>query len=281
MSRVFCALLFLGLWTSDLLGSESADKSGYTLFRPTPDALLRDLTTDRPDKTESPITVDAGHFQLEMDFATYTFDRTKHETTKAWAVAPTNFKVGVLNNVDLQLIVETYNIERTKDRDTGQTRRASGFGDVTLRCKTNFWGNDRGLTAFGMMPFVKLPTAADDLGNGAVEGGVILPLLIRLPDEWEIGTEIEADHARNSGRGGYHQEVVNSVTVGHDVGKFSGYVELFSSVSNEPHAGWVATFNCGASYLLTRNVQLDAGVNIGLTKAADDLNPFIGLSVRY
>ncbi|MEY2550330.1 MAG: hypothetical protein QOG12_474, partial [Verrucomicrobiota bacterium] len=106
MSRAFCALLFLGAWMSDLLGSESADKSGYTLFRPTPDALLRDLTTDRPDKTESPITVDAGHFQLEMDFATYTFDRTKHETTKAWAVAPTNFKVGVSNNVDLQLIVE-------------------------------------------------------------------------------------------------------------------------------------------------------------------------------
>ncbi|MEY2550079.1 MAG: hypothetical protein QOG12_223, partial [Verrucomicrobiota bacterium] len=157
----------------------------------------------------------------------------------------------------------------------------SGFGDVTLRCKTNFWGNDSGHTAFGMMPFLKLPTAADDIGNGAVEGGVILPLLIRLPDEWEIGTEIEADHARNSGRGGYHQEVVNSVTVGHDAGKFSGYVELFSSISNEPHAGWVATFNCGASYLLTRNVQLDAGVNIGLTKAADDLNPFIGLSVRY
>ncbi|WP_420371229.1 hypothetical protein [Fischerella thermalis] len=28
-------------------------------------------------------------------------------------------------------------------------------------------------------------------------------------------------------------------------------------------------------------MQLDAGVNIGLTQAADDFQPFIGLSVRF
>jgi hypothetical protein len=43
----------------------------------------------------------------------------------------------------------------------------------------------------------------------------------------------------------------------------------------------VATFDCGMTYRLTRDVQLDAGANIGLTKAADDVNPFVGLSVRY
>ena len=72
-----------------------------------------------------------------------------------------------------------------------------------------------------------------------------------------------------------------SVTVGRDIGKWSGYVELFSDVSNESHAGWVANVDCGMSYPLTRDVQLDAGVNIGLTSAADDVNPFVGLSVRY
>jgi hypothetical protein len=281
MRRATCALAFLSLFQFAALGAEQPDKRGYTLLDPTPNNLLRELTTDRPDKTESPITVDAGHFQFEMDFATFTYDRTGHETTKAWDIAPTNLKIGILNNVDLQLIVETYHLERTTDRDTSRTERVSGFGDLTLRCKVNFWGNERGLSAFGMMPFVKLPTARDDIGNGAVEGGVILPLLLRLPADWEIGTEIEVDHTKNSAGGGYHQEFVQSVTVGHDIGKWSGYLELFSSVSNEAHAGWVATFDCGVSYLVTRNVQLDAGINIGLTHAADDLNPFVGLSVRY
>jgi outer membrane putative beta-barrel porin/alpha-amylase len=281
MRRAVCLLLCASLSIPAVLAEEREDKTGYNLFRPTPDALLRDFATDRPDKTESPITVDAGHFQLEMDFATYTFDRTNHETTKAWAVAPTNFKVGVLNNVDLQVVVQTYNTQTTEDRDTGRKHRVSGFGDVTLRCKTNFWGNDSGFSAFGMMPFVKLPAAGDGIGNGAVEGGVILPFLLRLPADWEIGMDIVVGHIKNDVRGGYHQEAIQSITVGHDIGKWSGYLEFFSDVSNEPHTGWVATVDCGATYRLTRDVQLDAGVNIGLTSAADDVNPFVGLSVRY
>jgi hypothetical protein len=281
MRGAACFVLFLAFSIPVARAEEHADKSGYSLFRPAPDGLLRELTTDRPDKTESPITVDAGHFQWEMDFATYTFDRTKHETKKAWAVAPTNFKIGILNNVDLQVVVETYNTQTTENRDTGKTQRVSGFGDVTLRCKTNFWGNDSGFSAFGIMPFVKFPTAANAVGNGAVEGGLILPLLLRLPADWDIGMELAAGHLRNEEAGGYHQEVIQSVTVGHDIGKWSAYVEFFSDVSNEPHAGWVATFDCGVSYRLTRDVQLDTGVNIGLTKAADDVNPFVGLSVRY
>jgi hypothetical protein len=281
MRRVVPAFAAIALTSACVAAEGLPDKSWYSFFRPTPEDRMRDMETDRPDKTESPITVDAGHFQFEVDFATYTFDRTSHETTKARAVAPTNFKFGILNNVDLQLIVETYNTLTTRDHDTGREHRVSGFGDVTLRCKTNFWGNDGGFSAFGIMPFVKLPTAHHDLGNGAVEGGVILPLLLRLSPETEIGTEIEVDQARNTAGGGYHQDFIYSVTVGHDIGKWSGYLELFSDVSNEPHAGWVATFDCGVSYRVTKNVQLDAGVNIGLTDAADDWNPFVGLSVRY
>jgi hypothetical protein len=35
------------------------DKSQFHLFNPTPKALMRELSTDRPDQTESPYTVDA------------------------------------------------------------------------------------------------------------------------------------------------------------------------------------------------------------------------------
>ena len=71
---------------------------------------MREMDTDRPDQTESPYTVDAGHFQVEMDLATHTLDHdTAHgndvKTTRL-AVAPMNVKVGLLNNVDLQLLVE-------------------------------------------------------------------------------------------------------------------------------------------------------------------------------
>ena len=279
MRRAARAIAFFALSQAIAIGQE---KNRFDLFHPTPEALMREMETDRPDKTESPITVDAGHYQVEMDFASYTFDQSKHERKTAWAVAPVNLKIGVLTNLDLQLVVETYNSEKTTDRDTGRTERASGFGDVRLRAKYNFLGNEGGPTAFAVMPFLKLPTASRDLGNGAVEGGVILPLLFRLPADCELATQLEIDQARNADRGGYHQEVVNAVTFSHDFTKrLAGYVEVFSALSNERHAGWVATFDCGLTYRLSANVQVDTGVNVGLTEAADDLNPFVGLSVRY
>jgi len=42
-----------------------------------------------------------------------------------------------------------------------------------------------------------------------------------------------------------------------------------------------ATFDCGVTYGVTRNVQFDAGINFGLTQPAPDFNSFVGLSVRF
>jgi len=57
------------------------DKSGYTLFNPTPDADLRSLCTDRPTKSTSPCTVDAGHWQVESDVYNYTVQTDAGVTT--------------------------------------------------------------------------------------------------------------------------------------------------------------------------------------------------------
>ena len=56
-----------------------ADKSDYNLFNPTPRELMREMSTDRPDTTESPYTVDAGHYQVEMSFVDYVHDRYNPE----------------------------------------------------------------------------------------------------------------------------------------------------------------------------------------------------------
>jgi len=280
MRRAFRAIAFLAPVVC--LGAESPDKSGYNLFHPTPDSLLREMETDRPDKTESAYTVDAGHFQIEMDLLSYTRDRSEHEKAETFAIAATNYKVGILNRVDLQIIVESFNILETTDRESGARSRVSGFGDVTLRTKINLWGNDGGPTALSVMPFVKIPTAFDDLGNGATEGGVIFPFAMELPCNWDLGAQVEADYLRDSSGSGHHPEFSQTVTVSHDiVGKLGGYIEVFNSVSTESHSAWIATFDCGLTYALSPNVKFDAGVNIGLTEAADDLNPFVGLSLRY
>jgi hypothetical protein len=272
--------------TTNSTTTTSPDKTGYNLFKPTPNNLLRELSTDRPDKTESPYTLDAGHFQIEMDLVSYTHDHDSANgadaRVDAWAIAPVNLKVGLLNDLDLQLVLDTYNHVRTKDQVAGTTMHQSGFGDVTLRLKKNFWGNDGGDTAFAMMPFVKLSTNQDGLGNHATEGGIIFPLGIALPHNWDMCVMTEFDFLQNDNDHNYHAYFINTVTFSHDIiGKLGGYMEFFSEVSSESGTPWVGTVDLGLTYGFTENIQLDAGINIGVTKSADDLNPFLGLSVRF
>lgn len=262
------------------------DKSGHHLLHPVPREQLRELNTDRPDKTESPYTVDAGHFQLELDLVSYTHDRDQSSggdtRTDAFAVMPLNLKAGLLPNVDLQVILETYHHVRIHDRAANTVDRHAGFGDVTTRLKVNLWGNDGGRTAFALMPFVKFPSNQDGLGNSSVEGGLILPLAVELPHGFSLGLMTEVDCLRNDAGPGQHASFVNSITLSHDLlGPLGGYVEFFSEVSTERNTPWVGTVDLGLTWGLTANLQLDAGINVGVTKSADDLNPFIGLSVRF
>jgi hypothetical protein len=282
MRRAACAIASLVFFCRNCPGEESRDKSGYYLFRPTPDALLRELATDRPDRTENPYTVDAGHFQLELDLVSYTSDRTTDRTVHSLSVAPFNLKVGLTNNSDLQFIAETFTRQRTIDHDTGTRRTISGFGDIAVRWKVNVWGNDGGKTGFGVISFAKFPTNQNGLGNDAVEGGVVFPLEIKLAEDWDLGLMTEVDYRQDSGSSAYHAESINTITVSHRiVGTLEGYIEFYSNVSGEREVEWIGTFDFGATYKFTPNIQLDAGVNIGVTQSADDVNPFVGLTARY
>ena len=281
----WCAFVLL-FSTTIVRAEEVPDKTEYDLLHPVPAALLRELSTDRPDKTESPYTVDAGHLQIELDLVSYSYDRDNSEhadhTVENFAVAPANFRWGLTNKVEIQLIAETFVIENTNDRDARTNKTISGFGDMLVRCKINFWGNDGGQSAVAMMPFIKFPTNRTGLGNNVVEGGVIFPLALALPRDWSLGAMTEIDWLQDATNSGYHPEFVNTITLGHEIVKnVSGYVEFFSSVSTEKDAEWIGTFDVGLTYQVSANMQLDAGVNIGLTRSADDLNPFLGLTIRY
>lgn len=266
----------------------AADKSHYHLFRPTPKGQMREMSTDRPDKTESPYTVDAGHFQIETDILNFSYDRRnpEHSPTrvKSYAIMPVNFKMGLTNKIDIQFVIESYNIVKTRDRDENGVRvteHQDGFGDVTTRVKFNVWGNDGGKTALAIMPYIKAPTNQDGIGNDAVEGGLIVPLGVELPLGWGMGVMTELDFVWDDEDHKHDMEFVNTITFSHDIiGNLGGYIEFFSAVSSNG-SPWVGTVDAGFTYAFSDDIQLDFGCNVGVTRAADDVNPFLGLSLRF
>jgi len=270
-------LLSLIAWASAATAShgEQVDKSQFNLFNPTPAALLREMSTDRPDTTESAYTVDAGHVQVEASFFDYSKDNDGGDF-EAWSVLPTNVKLGLTNNMDLQFVFEPY-VREELDDDA-----VDGFGVTQLRLKVNLWGNDGRNTALALMPFVQLPTADDDFdGTDHVEGGLLVPFAMSLPRDWSLGAMAEFDAVRSAADEDYELQFVHSATLGHHiVGDLAGYVEYVGVASTESGVGYVAVLGGGLTYGVNEDVQLDCGVNFGLTEDADDFNVFTGISVR-
>jgi hypothetical protein len=265
-----------------------ADKSQYSLFNPTPDPQLRDLTTDRPDTTESPFTVDAGRFQVESTLFGYTRSRPDEAgtVTSSYELGTTNIRLGLTSAAEVNLVCQPYGIARTRQVDPVATFRDSGIGGVDLRAKFNLWGNDTfekpGATALGLLPYVTLPT---DRHNGIspefVEGGLIVPLAIKLTDKFGLGLNAGIAYIKSDEATGYHAEYMSSASLSYEWSeKLGTYYEIGARFHTEDPRGDVVVLGTGFTYKLGKNVQLDAGVNFGVTSAADRINPFVGLSTR-
>ncbi len=265
--------------------SQLPDKSRYNLFNPTPSEFMREMSADRPDKTDCPFTVDAGHFQIEMDFANMTCNQPNSARGNvrftAFEIAPMNLKVGLLNDLDFQLVYTSYRWEKPDNRDMGTTERNSGFDGITPRLKLNLVGNEGGFFALALIPFVKLSLRSGHLGNDSTEGGLGIPYSFDIPG-WDVGFQTTFHLNRNGAGSGYHAEFDNSVSIGHPIiGKLSLSAEFFSSVSTEQNSDWVGTVDTWLTYQVSKNLRLDGGVYFGVTPAANDWHPWIGMTWRY
>lgn len=258
----------------------ASDKASHSLFNPTPRDQMRELSTDRPDQTESPYTVDAGHWQIEFDFANFTYDRESGVRSETWNLAPVNVKLGLTSTTDLQFIFDGYSRERV--RSAGTTATTRDWGDLTIRVKRNLWGNDDGDSAFALMPFVKVPLDLGDAGNTRVEGGLILPLALALPGGWGLGLMTEFDVLADADGSGHHLAWINSVALGRDLtSRLGGYIEFFSAHRYDTGTDWMAQASLGFTYAINGDTQLDGGCNFGVTRGAPDVQPFLGFTVRH
>ena len=255
------------------------DKGAYTLFNPTPRELMREMSTDRPDVTESSKTVDAGHVQVELSFGDYVRDEQDGVKSETSTVLPFNVKLGLTNNIDLQLVVDPYVHQRTRSDTARETN--DGFGDTQLRLKVNLWGNDGGPTALAVMPFVLFPTSGDDLGADRVQGGLIFPYSAELPPEFNLGLMAEFDLVRDDENESYAFEFLHTVNLNRTiVGDLGGYVEYIGIAPVDTGGGYLAFIGVGLTYGLSEDVQLDFGTNFGISDHADDFQVFAGLSFR-
>ncbi|MGA2564728.1 MAG: transporter [Steroidobacteraceae bacterium] len=256
------------------------DKSDYWLLNPTPEADLRSFNTDRPPKANSPYTVDAGHFQYETDIAVFAYSDTDGATTRDWTVLDPTLKLGLTNTIDAELQLTPY--ESVVTHSASGTSSISGVGDTFARLKINVLGDDRGAIAVTLLPYMKLPTAQSGLGNGRVEGGVILPISLNAPGGFSVIVMPQADYLKDQFSDAYHGAFDFLINVSHALDKrWSFYTEVFTTQSFQSANKPIYTFDEALTCALGPNLQLDFGGNFSANSQAPREQLYVGLSQRF
>jgi hypothetical protein len=270
--------------------TQPPDKWQYTLFDPTPADQLRSMDTDRPNKTNTPHTIDSGHLQLETGVVDYSYDRDQYHGSNsrsdAFDFGQFNFRVGVLNNLELNAVINSEVLLRNTDFIAGESSRQNGFGDTVVGGKLNVWGNEGGdavwTTALAIQPQFKIPTAREDLGNGHPELFVGVPFLLNLPAGLHLGLQTTLSWERNATNNGDTTGWQNSASIDRVfMDRYDVYLEYWSHVSSEHHQEAQQTIDVGMVVALTDNLVMDTGVNFGLNKASTNLECVAGFSVRF
>jgi hypothetical protein len=251
------------------VSAQDASKS-YSLFNPTPRAEMREFSIDRPDVTESPISVDPGHFQFEGDLVKVTKAATDEQVINIFSGLS---KMGLTKSWDIHIGLELHNIYQDAEGNTID----KGYGSTLIRLKHNFWGNDgESRTAFGMIPYVSFPSGNPLKFKSDVSFGVGFPFSYDVSEKLGIGAQAQFDFIPD-GEGSRDLGFFQTVVVGGPlVGKMDYFVEGLATFYNG-HS--IFNLNGGLIYNISDNVKVDIATNLGISEEAPT-RVYLGLSFR-
>jgi len=239
------------------------------------------ICADRPGKSTPACTVPAGDWQVETGFADWSLQKDRGERDTSLVLGETTIKYGMTGSSDLEIDLTPW--QRATSSGRGFREIASGIGDVKLLYKQQLTPGDAPLQVT-LMPFVKAPTAKHWLGNGKWEGGLLLPIDYAIgKSAFSIELTPELDWAADGDGRGHHVAMEQVVSLGWQAtDKLNLSAELWSGWDWNPSGTTrQASADGSAAYLLSNDVQLDAGANFGLNRATPDVELYGGVSVRF
>ena len=230
------------------------------------------MVTDRPTRTDSPYSVPAEHFQLEMDALTFGHYADDSIEIDDWSIAPFNLKYGFTDRVDVQLLFTPY--QYNKVLEGGDEAVDDGIGPAGLRFKINLAGNEGTGTAVALLPYIIAPTRGIEKLDYTVYG-LAVPVSFPLDAGRAIGAEAGVEQLGDIRTFGRASVVFTSPVAG----GWSGFVELYGIMDGfDDEDGQIVTLDVGGVFAPRDDFALDLGVYYGITSDAENWRVFAGLS---
>lgn len=238
------------------------------------------VCADRPGQGSATCTVPKRHWQVEWGLAGWSLSKSSGTRSTELDLAGTTIKYGVAERWDLEVAIGPY--IRSVERSQAGRSSARGLGDMTIMVKHEL--AVPGAFSAALYPVLKLPTAARSIGNGKVEGGLVVPLQYALKSSaLSLAASPDIDVAADGDGHGYHAAMTQVAGLGYQASRtLSLTVEVWGQWDWDP-AGTVRQYRAdvAAAVLAGSNVQLDSAVAVGLSRDAPDVELSGGVSVRF
>lgn len=239
------------------------------------------ITTDRPDFTESSVTVGRNVVQIEMGY-TYTYDGDGNTSNRSHSYPQTLLRVGTLADWFELRFDWNYNDELNRDF-SGSASGATGADDLGIGCKIALTPQQCCLPETAIIIQSTVPTGSHDFTAHEMCPGVGYLYGWDVTDFFSTGGETQINRTADGETGEFYAEFAQSWTTGQSwTDRLASYAEWFCLVpcgADTDHTQHY--FDGGFTFLITDNIQYDIEAGVGLNSAADDYFVGTGLSVRF
>ncbi len=232
------------------------------------------IQTDRPDQTESPSTVPAGHWQVELGGY---FQSDKVGNINADVISTPNIltKYGISDNFEFRLITE---LSSQGFRNDGAVDYTTGLTPVIVGMKVNILKENRKkfipkLSLIGHLGLAGAASEKFQTKNMFPQFRFLMQhtLTDKTALSYNIGAELYGNSPELTG--------IYTLALARDLGNgFGAFAELYGYFPE--HSDWDHRFDAGVTYLVNRNIQLDASGGFGITENAPDYFISAGVSFR-
>src|SRR5690349_17862161 len=236
-------------------------------------ALHEPLVSDRPDFTESTITVKPGIVQLEGG---HTFERVSSEKTNT--TGELLLRIGVARRVELRIEPGSY----TKVASPGDDE--SGWEDGAVGTKVSVYAkpNDKPsiVPDVSLLAATSVPTGGRAFRQRRLQPEAKLASAWTLTDRVDLSTNLVV--SRPVDENGRFTELAASASFGFDLtSRLGAFAEVFGFAPQRDNVGRTQYVDTGFTFGLTPNFQLDARGGLGMNGAAPDYFVGVGLARRW
>jgi hypothetical protein len=237
--------------------------------------LIPELVTDRPDQTESAITVPNDYFQIEVGFLYQKekyFDGLVNIENDNLIFGSTLLRYGINSRIELRFGGEYLYQQSFAD---GEKNIIQGMQNFLVGTKVNLWREHTYLTNLAVIIQAIIPFGNKNLRPDRFQPDIKLCVGQYISDRFSLGLNFGAEDNDEGGHYFYNY----TASLGFEI---NDRLNSFFEVYGDARKGSIPSnnFDCGMTYLFTTNIQIDFSFGTTLLSTSVDWFGGFGISMR-